>query len=302
MKKWKYIIGCLTILIPSSAFAATADLGITQNDVYISNQNPVASRPVRIYATIQSTGSQDALGSVRFYHSISGEQIGSDQPISLVPPRAEDVFIDWNANAGQHTITAEIIPWEPENDDPSNNFVTFSVYVDNDSDGDGVGNIEDIDDDNDGVVDSEDVFPLNKAESADTDGDGIGNNADQDDDNDETLDAEDAFPLDPTETTDTDNDGIGNNSDQDDDNDGLNDEQEDTNNNGKQDQGETDPLNPDTDSDGVSDGKDAFPLNAGESEDFDNDGIGNNSDDDDDNDDIPDELDSNPQNQGPKLS
>lgn len=45
------------------------------------------------------------------------------------------------------------------------------------------------DSDGDGVGDSDDVFPLNPLEWADTDGDGLGNNADFDDDNDGMPDA-----------------------------------------------------------------------------------------------------------------
>ena len=94
-----------------------------------------------------------------------------------------------------------------------------------DTDNDGVGNNADDDDDNDGVEDAVDAFPLDPGESVDTDGDGIGNNEDADDDNDGVDDAVDAFPLDPGESVDTDGDGIGDNKDQDLDGDGvLNDE------------------------------------------------------------------------------
>ena len=94
-----------------------------------------------------------------------------------------------------------------------------------DTDNDGVGNNADDDDDNDGVEDSVDAFPLDPGESVDTDGDGIGNKEDTDDDNDGVEDAVDAFPLDPGESVDTDGDGIGDNKDQDLDGDGvLNDE------------------------------------------------------------------------------
>ncbi len=82
-----------------------------------------------------------------------------------------------------------------------------------DNDGDYIFDVDDPDDDNDGVLDINDAFPFDAAESVDTDGDGIGNNADTDDDNDGFLDINDAFPLDPTEWLDSDGDGIGNNSD-----------------------------------------------------------------------------------------
>ncbi|MDD4307969.1 MAG: Ig-like domain-containing protein [Thermoplasmata archaeon] len=81
--------------------------------------------------------------------------------------------------------------------------------------------VEDIDSDGDGVLDLQDAFPDNAAETLDTDGDGTGNGADTDDDADGVLDSDDAFPLNPAESADTDGDGIGNNADGDDDGDGV---------------------------------------------------------------------------------
>lgn len=303
MKKWKYILGIAMVLAPNVTFGGvSADLGFSQSDVYLSNPKPVDSTSVRIYATINNSGNEDALGSVRFFDKTLQQQIGSDQPVSLIQTRADDVFVDWLPAYGNHEISVEIIPWAPESDNAGNNFVNLSVFVDRDSDKDGVGNQSDIDDDNDGVPDNADLFPLNRAESADTDGDGIGNNADTDDDNDDVLDIEDAFPFDPNETGNFDKDSIGDNADADDDNDSIEDAGEDKNLNSILDKGETDPKNPDTDNDGVNDGADAFPLNPLETADFDKDKIGNNTDTDDDNDEVPDTEDINSNNQGPIIS
>ena len=82
-----------------------------------------------------------------------------------------------------------------------------------DSDDDGQGDHADPDDDNDGVGDLEDAFPFDPLETVDTDGGGLGDNADADDDNDGVPDSEDAFPLDPSEWADADRDGIGDNAD-----------------------------------------------------------------------------------------
>jgi alpha-tubulin suppressor-like RCC1 family protein len=85
-----------------------------------------------------------------------------------------------------------------------------------DTDGDGIPDINDPDDDNDKIVDAEDAFPLNSDEYLDTDNDGIGNNADNDDDNDQLPDNYEnqyAFlnPLDPLDAfADQDGDGISN--------------------------------------------------------------------------------------------
>lgn len=77
-----------------------------------------------------------------------------------------------------------------------------------DTDGDTIPDDIDLDDDDDGVLDVDDDFPLDPAETVDTDEDGVGDNAD-------------VFPEDPTETIDTDGDGIGDTADDDDDNDGV---------------------------------------------------------------------------------
>jgi hypothetical protein len=167
------------------------------------------------------------------------------------------------------------------------------AFIEGDNDSDGVGDLLDVDDDNDGFPDTDDVFPLDAAESVDTDNDGIGNNADTDDDGDGLSDSEegrlgtdsllddsdsdgvgdagDAFPNDGSEWVDTDGDGTGNNTDADDDGDGLDDVFE-LGSTG------TDPLNSDSDNDGTNDGVDSFPLDPTESADSDNDGVGDNRD------------------------
>ena len=143
------------------------------------------------------------------------------------------------------------------------------------------------DNDGDGIPDDDDAFPDDISEAADSDSDGIGNNADFDDDNDGVLDADDALPLDKSESVDSDGDGVGNNADTDDDDDGLSDAIE-INVLG------TDPLLKDTDGDTTADDLDAFPLDASEATDTDDDGIGNNADSDDDNDGYSDFVDSFP--------
>ena len=248
-------------------------------------------RAVRIYSTASNLSNKDLLGTVRFFNN--DNQIGGDQAISVFAGDTDGVFIDWVPSYGTHRIAVKIYPWEPEIDDPGNNWIVTEIFAVQDTDYDGIPNETDEDDDGDGVPDNEDAFPLNPNEQYDTDGDSIGDNSDKDDDGDGVPDEYDDLPLDPNETTDTDKDGIGNIADKDDDNDGLSDTEEENL--------KTDPLNTDTDGDGTNDKDDKFPLNEEEWLDTDSDKIGNNKDTDDDNDGIPDSEDKFPLNKGPVI-
>ena len=189
------------------------DLALEEGSIRTQN-NVIVGRTVRIYATVKNNSDTDLFGTVKFYDEEHQEFIGQDQPVSVVAGSTDDVFVDWEAkNVGSYPISARVIPWEDEGDDPENNKTTTNIYVDIDSDGDGMPNSQDPDDDNDGVPDNSDAFPTDPSESQDTDGDGIGNNADEDDDGDGSVDVQDLFPTDATETADLDGDGVGDNAD-----------------------------------------------------------------------------------------
>ncbi|MCH2171016.1 hypothetical protein MK489_09555 [Myxococcota bacterium] len=116
------------------------------------------------------------------------------------------------------------------------------------------------DSDGDGVPDSLDLFPLDAMESRDHDGDGLGDLGDPDDDNDgmpDVWEIEYAFdPMDDRDANlDADGDGMSN----------LNEFQ-------------TSGHPRDGDQDGIRDSEDAFPRDSTEWSDFDEDGVGDNSD------------------------
>lgn len=279
------------LILSTTAFAYSGDISINSENIKFSNYDFLEGRTVRIYATTQNNSNKDLLGIVRFYDNDS--QISGDQVISIFAGATDGVFVDWTPYYGSHKIAVKIFPWEPEIDDPSNNWIVSNIYAVQDTDHDGIPNDKDEDDDGDNISDEEDAYPLDAGEQYDTDGDSIGDNADLDDDNDEVPDEFDDLPLDPDETIDTDSDGIGNIADTDDDGDGISDTDEE--NSG------TNPLDIDTDKDGTHDNNDVFPINSEEWIDTDNDKIGNNTDIDDDNDGIHDKNDEFPLNKGPVI-
>jgi len=292
MKKTLLTLGVFLLFSVPAYAAYTGDISINYAPIKFSEQYFLEGSNIRIYASTINSGNIDLLGTVRFFDN--GKQIDGDQPVSIYVGKTDDVFVDWVPSTfGTHRISAKIYPTKPDIDNPNNNWVVDEIYVERDTDHDGIPNQKDDDMDGDGVPNNEDAFPLSAAESKDTDGDGIGDNADPDADNDGILDNADGCPLDPSDFVDTDKDGICNNTDEDDDNDGLSDFDEIKLG--------TESLNPDTDGDKSLDGKDAFPLDSKEWLDTDKDGIGNNTDIDDDNDGIPDETDPFPLNKAPVI-
>ena len=151
--------------------------------------------------------------------------------------------------------------------DKSDGQLDGALYLHNnlqDTDGDGLLNIADMDDDGDGVNDLIDAFPLHAEAIYDADGDGTANYID-------------AFPTNPFEDSDLDMDGVGDNSDFDADGDGIWDFFDpypfDTDNDG-----EVNYVDADDDGDGVDDVLDAYPLDPTEQYDSDGDGYGDNTD------------------------
>lgn len=289
------LIFILTFTLPLTTFAASeGDLSINQDAIRFGSSSIVEGQSVRIYATISNLGEKDLLGTVRFYDAATNTQIESDQPVSVLAGKSDDVYVDWIPAYGSYTIKVTVEPWNAASENIANNSAETHASVDKDTDRDGIGNSQDPDDDNDGASDANDAFPENSSETTDTDKDGTGNNKDRDNDNDEIEDTADAFPFDSSESLDTDSDKTGNNTDLDDDNDTLLDTDEIL--------AGTDPLKADTDDDKVPDNEDAFPLDPSETEDFDKDGIGNNKDADDDNDGLADPDDRNDENKGPIIT
>lgn len=270
--------------------AASGDLVLNDYGVTFNKEFYVEGGTIRIRARVENSSPYDLLGSVKFETQFG--QIGSDQPVSVLAGKTDDVFLDFTPEKyGYYDIAVTIMPWDTTDDNPNNNRIEKRIYAEQDTDRDGEPNSSDEDIDGDGVNNEEDAFPIILAESADTDGDGTGNNADIDDDNDGFDDESDAFPTDTNYSRDLDGDGIPDESDSDVDGDGLSNKVELAS--------ETDPLKSDTDEDNVNDQNDAFPLDPNESMDSDKDSVGDNTDQDIDGDGLSNADDQNPYNSAP---
>ena len=275
---------------PLGYAGVSGDLVLTDGNVWFNNTVFLEGTTVGIWASVENRSPNDLLGSVRF--STKDGIIGSDQPISALAGKTDEVFVNWSpATYGTFDLTITVMPWEGSADNPDNNTVHKQVTVLQDTDRDGITNSSDPDQDGDGVANEADAFPLTYSETKDTDGDGQGNNADTDDDNDGALDTEDQVPEDSRYTKDQDGDKTPDELDEDIDGDGIANDLEGN--------GGTDQNKPDTDDDGTLDGQDAFPIDASEWQDTDNDGIGDNTDSDRDGDGMENTSDPDPYNPAP---
>ena len=229
-----------------------ADIGFVKSNIWISDESPLEDDPTTIYAILVNSGSNAIEGSIRFLDTIDGGQIGNNISFTLSGggTTSQVVSVDWQAIAGDHQFKAEIVSAEEIDgqgdrtaiDTSILSEVTGVVFVDVDTDEDGLPDTEDPDPndpdtDDDGLLDGSDPDPLD----SDTDDDGDPDGSDPD-------------PTDPNvySQPDTDGDGVPDNEDSDIDNDGLY--------NWTEDEIGTDKYKYDTDGDGVNDKDDSYPL------------------------------------------
>jgi len=186
------------MLIPSAA-AASGDISLSS--MSFSTERILEGQSVRIWASALNNSPYDLLGSIRFSNQFG--IINVDQPISALAGNTDDVFVDWfPPSSGYYTITTTVIPWDPTDDDISNNVIAKQIFVEADMDHDGIPDDEDDDRDGDGLSNDDEDKADTDPDNPDTDGDGY-------------LDGHDPFPTNPSEWQDTDGDGQGDNSDPD---------------------------------------------------------------------------------------
>lgn len=198
------VVLCLLLFVPSTTQAQDCILSIRTQDISVVPAAPFLNQSARIYATVQPECANDTEGSVLFY---ANDALIGNKPISYKKAgRAEEVWVNWRPS--QYGETKLRVDTKGEGGEVGDS-ATITLFIDRDTDNDGVGDREDLDDDNDGVNDTQDQFPTDPSKTRDTDGDGQDDSVDSDDDNDGLYDfEEDKIGTNPKKY-DTDSDGVG---------------------------------------------------------------------------------------------
>ncbi|MDO8604532.1 MAG: thrombospondin type 3 repeat-containing protein [bacterium] len=164
------------------AFAEEAPIknaGFVPANIWYSKDPFFAGEKIRIYTIIFNGSSYDLEGTVEFLDN--GSLVGKSSFSLSGGGRVRDVWVDWKAKEGKHTMTARITGATASVSGGVKRAITLDNTetgkserdVDLDIDGDGVGNKEDLDDDNDSVPDVEELQNSTNPLKKDSDGNGI---------------------------------------------------------------------------------------------------------------------------------
>ncbi len=149
---------------------------------------PLKNDEVTIKVIVHNLGSADAANiMVSFYEGPpSGDNLIGSHIISQISHgSSSSANVTWIPDNGTYDIWVVVDPSDSIQESfEDNNNASKHIFVDNDFDGDGIGDAADRNDDNDAFMDEDDAFPYDPTEWLDSDADGIGDNADDDDDDD----------------------------------------------------------------------------------------------------------------------
>lgn len=181
MKKFIIIFLLVNSCVP---FAYAADsiiknAGFVPANIWYSKDPFFSGDKIRVYTILFNGSAYDLEGVVKFFDN--GVSIGETNFSISGGGRVRDIWIDWESKEGKHTITARItgatasLAGGVKRPIILDNIETgvSDRMVDFDTDGDGIGNNEDLDDDNDGVSDVDELRNGTDPLKKDTNGNGI---------------------------------------------------------------------------------------------------------------------------------
>jgi hypothetical protein len=151
----------LTLLVPLSHLSAEElNAGFVQG-LWYGSEDVIAEKTTRIYVAFRNNTEYDLTGTVRF--TDNGNRIGISS-VSALPGRLVEAWVDWTPSYGTHTILATLtdvrvntIGGTGESGRVNDTIATSTIFVDLDTDSDGVRNEIDTDDDNDTASDNDET-------------------------------------------------------------------------------------------------------------------------------------------------
>jgi hypothetical protein len=150
----------IALFIPTAASAAELNAGFVHG-LWYSEKQLIAGETVRIYVALRNNTEHDLTGTVRFEDD--EKRIGTTD-IRALPGRLVEAWIDWKPTYGEHTLKATLTDVElhpvggkTESGEPASTLAEDIVFVDYDTDKDGIPNETDGDDDGDGVNDEDEL-------------------------------------------------------------------------------------------------------------------------------------------------
>ena len=178
--KHRLIFQILILLLFGGSVLAqpnTINAGIV-NGLWYSKVPFFAGDQIRIYTALQNQSGFDITGTIQF---LDQEIIIGESEFSVVDGNFIKEWIDWEVTQGNHSISIKIVDAQKHelNKDPEIIFLNLGVlgadeqFADFDTDGDLIGNKEDLDDDNDGIEDEREIIIGTNSLVADTDNDGV---------------------------------------------------------------------------------------------------------------------------------
>ena len=149
----------IALLLPFFVSAQNIQAGFLSDNIWYSKDPFFFGEQIRIYSGVFNSADGDLKGTVEF--SDNGNPIGSSDFFVEKGGNLNRVWVDWQAGAGEHTIEAKIVSAklilaggeEVAVELAKSQTASSKRFVDQDIDGDNIGNADDKDDNNDGATD-----------------------------------------------------------------------------------------------------------------------------------------------------